>query len=82
MKWAWLVLALALSVESCFSPNYLSGKTACSPSGDCPASFQCVAGLCYANGDQPPGDMGMDMSSGRVCTYDQDDYDSGCVFAP
>jgi hypothetical protein len=71
---ASLILVAAVLLGSCFSPHYESGKTTCSPAGECPPGFQCSSGICYGFFG-PPGT--------HNCIYDEDHYDdSACVYAP
>ncbi len=48
----WVFLSGAL-LTGCFSPNYESGKTACSPVGECPPGFECIQAICYRPGTGP-----------------------------
>jgi hypothetical protein len=80
---AFCLLVAAVLLEACFSPNYRSGKTACSPAGECPTGFQCVSGLCYKAGEGPDlGPASGDFAGAGVCIYDHDNYDTTCVYAP
>lgn len=66
--WLWLGAAL---LAGCFSPSYESGKTRCSPARECPSGFQCAFGVCYREGEVPVE---------KICAFDQDTFDDGCIF--
>jgi hypothetical protein len=88
------LLLLAACLQGCFSPKYESGKTACSPAGQCPSGYQCLNDLCFKEGESPDlgveGDVDMKMPPpdlystdlAGVCVYDRDNFDTGCVYAP
>ena len=49
-----VVLALTMTVISCFSVDYKSGTLKCNPEDmgrQCPVGSICVAGLCYVSPD-------------------------------
>lgn len=46
MRAVWWIAVVMLG---CFAPDYQSGKTKCSPAGECPTGFTCVAGVCVSS---------------------------------
>lgn len=47
------LLIVASLIAGCYTPDYQSGHLQCSPAGECPSGFHCVAARCFSEGDEP-----------------------------